>query len=53
MYKVNTWSNWLKELWDAGEDFYKSLDKIPNLLKANSFTISQFEFMTEVSPIIS
>jgi hypothetical protein len=45
------WSNWLNELWDAGENFYKSFNKAPNCLKANRFTISQFEFITEISPI--
>jgi ribosomal protein L11 len=50
-FEINQWSNWLKELALSVEDFYNTFDKLPNILEANEHTFSQFEFMTEVSPI--
>ena len=50
-YEINQWSDWLKELALSVEDFYNTFDKLPNILEASEHTFSQFEFMTEVSPI--
>jgi hypothetical protein len=50
-YEINEWSNWLKELALSVGDFYTTFDKLPNILEANEHTFSQFEFMTEISPI--
>lgn len=50
-YEINQWSDWLKELALSVEDFYNTFDKLPNILEASDHTFSQFEFMTEISPI--
>ncbi len=50
-YEINQWSDWLKELALSVEDFYNTFDKLPNILEASEHTFSQFEFMTEISPI--
>lgn len=45
------WSDWIDEAAHSVGDFYTSFKKWPNVLVANEHTISQFEFITEVSPI--
>ena len=50
-YIVKMWSNWLEELWDAAQDFDSCMTTPPNCLKASSHTISEFEYITAISPI--
>ena len=50
-YEINQWSDWLNELALSVRDFYNTFHKLPNILEASEYTFSQFEFMTEISPI--
>jgi len=50
-YEINKWSNWFKELVNAAQDFYNTFNELPNIIEANEHTFSQFEFITEISPV--
>ncbi len=50
-YEINKWSNWFKELVNAAQDFYNTFNALPNIIEANEHTFSQFEFITEISPV--
>ena len=48
--KKGEWTKWADTVADAVRDFYNVYTFYPNILEANNYTFSQFDFLTNVVP---
>jgi len=48
--KEGKWTKWSSALADAIKDFYSTNTLYPNILEANEYTFSQFDFLTNIMP---
>jgi len=48
LIKESEWANWSDTLANAIKDFYDIFKLYPNILQANDYTFSQFDFLTNV-----
>jgi len=50
LIKKGEWTNWSETIAESTRDFYNVYTFYPNILEANDFTFSQFDFLTNVNP---
>jgi len=48
-YRIDLWTKWGKSLNDAIDGFFKTNSVLPNIMEANSYTYSQFDFVTNIN----
>ena len=50
LIKENKWTEWNETLADAIDDFHTFYALYPNILQANDYTFSQFDFLVNIIP---
>jgi hypothetical protein len=51
-YLFTTWNEWNHIIYESAEDFQVEFGYSPNILLANSFTLSQIDFIANINPEI-
>ena len=50
-YKIKKWSAWNDIISDATVDFFEEFNFYPNILLANKYTFSQFNFIVQIDSL--
>jgi hypothetical protein len=48
-YEINKWSEWDSEIFEFANDFFATHLYYPNVLIANEYTFSQFDFIANIN----
>jgi len=48
--KIGKWTEWSETLANAIKDFHITYSLYPNILQANDYTFSQFDFLVNINP---
>src|SRR2546427_156578 len=49
-YLLTKWNEWDQIIFDAAESFLSEFGYSPNILEANEYTFSQFDFIADINP---